>query len=153
MSYRYEKKPVPVRVYEETTGQTETFWTRHVKLITFLIVIAVFLALFGPYNVFDLAKSINEKREMEGRITMEEVIALSDLHGSVYLSQLTKYSGELSNLQQLSMYSMDIDERYMLIATAEKNGGRVLYLYLNDRDTGRTVDILTGDVRAFLNQK
>jgi hypothetical protein len=31
--------------------------------------------------------------------------------------------------------------------------GISLYLYLNDRDTGRTVDILTGDVRAFLNQK
>ena len=153
MSFRYEKKPAPVRAYEDTTGKTETFWTRHIKLITFLIVIAVFLALFGPYNVFDLAKSINEKREIEGRITMEEVIALGDLRGTIYLKQLTKYSGELSDLQQLSMYTMDIDDRYMLIATAEKPSGRVIYLHLNDRQTKQTIDIRAEDVRAFLNQK
>ena len=38
----------------DTTGKTETFFTRNVKLITFLICIAVFLGIFGPLSVFHI---------------------------------------------------------------------------------------------------
>ena len=40
--------------HKDTVGKTENFFTRNVKLITFLICLGVFLAFFGPITVFTI---------------------------------------------------------------------------------------------------
>ena len=50
----YKKQP---KVEEATVGQTETFVTRNVKLITFLVCVAVFLVFLGPLSIWHFARS------------------------------------------------------------------------------------------------
>ena len=56
----------------DTAGKTETFFTRNVKLITFLICIAV---IFSPFVVTYIKDVIEDKR-MENRpeMTVDELV-------------------------------------------------------------------------------
>lgn len=153
MSYRYVKKAPKERQTEDTAGKTENFATRNVKLITFLVCIAIFLALFGPLSVFRIREMILEKRALEGQIPLETVVALSELDRDIYLSDLEKYTGERKENSYSAQYYMDIGEEYLLLANAEKPSGKVVYLTLLHFKSGEEIDVLTGDVRAFLKNK
>ena len=152
MGYRYEPRRRPTETLVDTAGQTETFWTRNVKLITFLTVVGLFLAIFGPWSIFRIRESILEKKALEGRITLEEVVAFSELERDLYFSEFLSYTGDRSDTDYQMLYCMDIDENYILYAAAEKPGGKVTYLQLHRVSTGESVDVLTGDVQAFLGR-
>lgn len=138
--------------YDDTSGKTENFLTRNVKLITFLCVIAIFLGLFGPLSIFRIRDYIQEKRALEGRITLEVVVAFSDLNRDVYLSELLEYTGERRDNDLFMLYYMDVDDDFLLLATAEKPAGKVRHLTLTHLSTGESVDVLKGDVRSFLEK-
>lgn len=56
----------------DTAGQTETFFTANVKLITFLVTIAILLALIGPWSVFQIQKWIAAGQEEQTEVLMTE---------------------------------------------------------------------------------
>lgn len=58
----YKKQP---KVEEETAGKTETFMTRNVKLITFLVCLAVFLVFLGPLSIWRISELINAKEQAD----------------------------------------------------------------------------------------
>ena len=50
---------------DDTKGETETFVTRNVKLITFLVCLAVFLTFFGPWSVIRIRQWIEEQETQQ----------------------------------------------------------------------------------------
>ena len=87
LNFRFEKKKpedkplASVTEAEEidTAGQTETFWTRNVRLLTFLICVAVFLVAFGPYSVFRISSCIAENRLEGEEMTVMDVWDLAQI--------------------------------------------------------------------------
>ena len=136
----------------DTAGKTENFGTRNVKLITFLIVMGVFLALFLPMAIFGIDMAMDWiNRDDRPQMTLEDVIRLSEKEGDLYLSDLEKYQGDLIEYDYETHYSIEIAPHYYLRAVAQKDTGKLLYFTMANTSTQNKVDILTEDVRAFLN--
>ena len=136
----------------DTAGKTENFGTRNVKLITFLIVTGVFLVLFLPMAIFGIDMAIDwAERDDRPQMTLEDVVRLSEEERELYLSDLEKYQGDLIEYDYETHYSVEIAPSYYLRAVAEKNTGKLLYFEMINTDTKNKVDILTEDVRAYLN--
>ena len=65
----------PARVQKpDTAGQTETFFSANAKLITFIVSMAVILALIGPWSVFQIKKWVEANREAQ----QQEVLVTSE---------------------------------------------------------------------------
>ena len=150
MKYSRGERPSTPRADRETVGKTETFLTRNVRLITFLIVIGLFLAVFGPLSVFRIREFILEKNKVENPIPMEQVIAISDLNRDVYLKELLPYSGTRKDGEMYIFYYMDVGADYLVLATADKVTGKLQHMILTRLSTGEQIDVLRDDVRAFL---
>lgn len=59
------QKPEKWSPEDDTKGQTETFVTRNVKLITFLVCLAVFLIFFGPWSVMRIMEWVEMQEAQE----------------------------------------------------------------------------------------
>ncbi len=139
---------------KDTAGKTETFATRNVRLITFLVCISVFLAVFIPVGFwgFQTVQGWMEKDERP-QMTLADVVSLSERNGELYLSDLTGFVGEQETYDMGIHYSIEIEPRYYLRAVADVATQKLYYFEMVDLETQEKVDILTEDVRAFLGQK
>ena len=64
----------------DTAGETETFLTRNVKLITFLVCLAVFLVFFGPWSVMRIRQWMAQQELEE---TLQETALTYDELGEI----------------------------------------------------------------------
>lgn len=135
----------------DTAGKTETFFTRHVRLITFLICMAVFfctfvpLALWGPVNVFDLLQSCNENEGREA-MTVEDLHSVARKNKSLMITDLDRFIADTSKGEQAGLqyviYQIDVGDRYLLTASFNEASGRVYFLTLTDLKTDAYLDLL-----------
>lgn len=147
-----------------TAGKTETFFTRNVRLITFLICLGVFLALFGPLTVFTVINYIEERKDTRPVMSEEELLALSELDRDLYFSDIEGFKG-LKDVKTIAVsvdgggteikeveiyYYFDIGEDYSALAIAEIDTGKIIYFRLNDKNTQWKADVLKDDIRSFL---
>ena len=64
--YKNKKQPKEAQPSEEqAAGKTENFVTRNVKLITFLVCVAVFLVFLGPWSVWRIVEWVEQKQEQQ----------------------------------------------------------------------------------------
>lgn len=127
----------------------EGFASRNVKTITFLICLAVFLLLFGPVSVFHLVR-MAETEELEGKeMTEAELIRLADLGPALSMSILMEYEGEASESENRRFYYINFDN-YLLLAVEDIETKQLDFCTLKDRNSEDQIEILTGDVAAFL---
>ena len=61
----YKRKPKREELppEEQTVGKTENFVTAHVKLITFLVCLAVFLTFLGPWSVWRITEWVKQAEQ------------------------------------------------------------------------------------------
>jgi hypothetical protein len=135
----------------DTKGKTENFFSRNVKLITFLCCIAVFLLIFGPIAVLEARDYLTRDYDTRPQMTLNDAIMLSDQNGNIRATQVEKFAGEKKVNPDGFYYYIDIEPHYQLLAVADKNTGMLIYCQIANLDTGETVDVLKEDVRAFLN--
>ncbi len=145
----------------DTAGKTETFFTRHVRLITFLICIAVFLvtfvplALWGPVNIFDLMRSCTEQ-ETRVEMTVEDLESVAAKNKYLSIRDLDRFVSETSSGEQSGLkyvvYQIDVGDRYLLTASFNEASGMVYYLTLTDLETDAYLDLLEDyrDLDEFL---
>lgn len=139
----------------DTAGQTETFWTRNVKLITFLICVAVFLTVFGPMSVFRIAKYIEENRDEGEEMSVETVLELSNRHQALRLSDFKKYEKTISDGEDAILYFLTVEEDYLVMVGAESKKGYLTCFTVTDTRTDKTVDVMavgfsTASLQALL---
>ncbi len=131
----------PVRAPKpDTAGQTETFFSANVKLITFLVTIAVLLALIGPWSVFQIKKWIDaneQEDQQEVLMTAEQLdrvvargteLTWADFAGLTYdvVSEKTVY---------IRQYNAE-DGSFYLLVTSLKEGTPIESVLLIDVANG-----------------
>ena len=65
----------------DTRGKTENFFSRNVRLITFLICVSVFLAFFVPIVAYEVVDYLADARDNRPEMTMSDVLRLSEQNG------------------------------------------------------------------------
>lgn len=149
MRNQWNQTPEDVRV------KTESFGSRNVKTITFIVVVAVFLCIFIPIGVigigdftdlFDPAKKLPE-------MTLEDVVALSERTDTLFLDDVSCFRGEEGEWNIGMVYTIGIGEDYILRAVASHVDSRLESCFLYNLNTGDKVDVLEDDVRAFLTEQ
>lgn len=140
-------------------SSTETFVTRNVRLITFLICMAVFLAIAGPWSVFRIRDAVLSYREDQRTdMTVQDVIALSKAKETPTLSAVEKYQGERSKWGNEIHYTVEIEGQYLLYAVADSKTQNTLYLTLThlnceeSENDARMADVLKDDIAAFIQR-
>lgn len=140
-------------------SSTETFFTGNVRLITFLICMAVFLALAGPWSFFRIRDAVLEHREnRRTTMTVQDVLTLSESAKTLQLSDVEKYRGERSDWSNEIHYSVEIEDAYFLYAVADSATQKITYLTLTHlnceahESNERMADVFKDDIAAFIRQ-
>ncbi len=145
--------------YTDTVGKTENFFTRNVRLITFLICIAVFLAIFGPLSVFHIYEYIVEQTDPRTEMTLDDLRRLTTSPDDLRPKDLDGFLGEVGRNtvgdMQCDVYQIDIGERYFLMASFEAANGKPFYLTLTDVELQTELDLLEDHkkLEEFLSAK
>ena len=139
----------------DTVGKTETFWTRNVKLLTFLICIFAFLALFGPISVFRIADYIEEQNAGE-EMTVEELLALAELHETLTMRAFEDYEKQVSEAESFLFYYITVDLRYSVMIGAQNEKATLNYFTVTDIQTDKKIDVMVSGytqdaLKAFLS--
>lgn len=124
-------KPLPKQpsVQQDTAGQTETFFTRNVKLITFFICIGLFLAVLGPWSIPRIVEWVQQVRAEESQVLISE----SDVQAFVE-------RGKALSWQDFEGYTYRVlIETDMYMCQYDVEGGRY-YFWVTSEAKGRPID-------------
>ena len=147
---RGEEMPaVPPEASADAVPATETFFTRNIRLITFLVCVGLFLAFCGPVSVFTVSRMIRERTDGKNTVpmTVEECIRLSELPEKVDFSDLRGYTGRYSQTNSVENYYIEFGE-YLLLATRNKTTGEMTVIVENLTNRER-INLYKDDARAF----
>ena len=140
-------------VTSETTETEETpegFASKNAKTITFVVMLVLFLVLFGPISVFTIYRSLTDIREYEGEVmTEDDLIMLGNLGVDFRAAYIQSYERSESKSDGRRTYIIKM-EKYILNVVEDEETGEVIVCLLTDRDSGDCVDIRSVDVEAFL---
>lgn len=150
-------------------SKTETFWTRNVKLIAFLVTVVLVL---GVPCVYFLVKDY-KPRDTRPQMTLADLKALAEHPDRVSDTDLERYCGtrEERRVEGVTVevyYYITVEERYSLdavkvvspnaagSATGKDSGvgGKLAYLSVYDSVTHKRLDLLSknADVQAFFSE-
>lgn len=142
---------------QETVGKTETFFSRNVRLITFLICMAVFFGTVGPWSVFKIYEYIGQAQDTRVEMTLSDLHTLAARSASLTQKDLDGFYGErdvrtVDGIEVEVYYQIPIGQEYSLFATSVTSTGRIMYLQLTDLNTFERIDLLdkNADLDAFL---
>ena len=136
-----------------------TFINNHIRLVTFFVVFALFLAVFIPVAYYEsrdrLAENPSDKRP---NMTTGDLILLADdaKKGTLRPEDFTQYQCvemELSD-EHYAYYTIAIEPSYRVLVAFNKNTDKLLYFVMSDSATDAEVDVLHGgDLRAYFKAK
>ena len=131
----------------DTAGKTENFFTRNVKLITFLICITV---IFSPFVIVYIKDTIEDKRlANRPEMTVDELVVIAERAKDLRQADLAKFDDycEESEMQGMkyAMYRIPIiHERNLVLSVSfDASLNYAFYLKLIDQDTREELDLLT----------
>lgn len=151
--FRYEKKEQPeteemqdaasnVEAEIDTKGETETFFTRNVRMLTFLICVAVFLAVFGPMSIFQINSCVEEKMSAGDAMTVEDVRTFAARRGQLKLSDFEDYAKEESEGDDVILYTISVEGDYLVMVGARDEDAALHYFTVTNIKTDETVDVM-----------
>ena len=131
----------------DTAGRTETFFTRNVKLITFLICIAV---IFSPFVITYIQDIVEARREAERpKMTVSELIEIVHKGGDLRQKDLSKYEDYREEVDMQGMkyaaYRIPVlhEKNLYLSISFDMKMDYVFYVNLTDLDTRAELDLLS----------
>ena len=162
-----EQKKKKKKQTQDTVGKTENFFTNHVKLITFLVCLGIFLVFLGPISVFTVMDYLEKKNDPRIPMTEEDLITLSEMNRDLYFSDIEgfrgtkdiktiKYNvdgsedGDTAEKEVEIYYYLNIGEDYSALAIADIATEKIIYFRVSNRRNQMHADVLTDDIRAFM---
>ena len=154
------QKPDKWSPAEDTKGETETFVTRNVKLITFLVCLAVFLTFFGPWSVIRIKQWV-EQQELEEAIA-QTALTYEELREIVEKGALLDWSDfkghHYESLWETGMcirqYTVLGDEFSIMVSAVDANAPLDSVLLIRNIDH-QEIELMEGDkeaARAFIEK-
>ena len=130
--------------------KTENFFTTHVRLITFLITLSVFLFGFLLLEIPNIKERWGQYADMRDPMTIQRLVVLSEQESGIAERQLKEYKSKVDDGEYETYYYFDIEPHYEVVAVVDKNTRLVIYCTLLNESNGDRVDVLTEDLRAYL---
>ena len=131
----------------DTAGKTENFFTRNVKLITFLVCITI---IFSPFVVTYIQDTIKARREAERpEMTVEYLSLLAEKGKDLRQRDFSKFDDyrEESEMQGMkyAMYRIPIKHKSNIVLSVSFDASMdyVFYLNLINMNTGAELDLLS----------
>ena len=125
-----QAEPRAERVEIDTVGQTETFWSRNVRLITFICCMAVIIAGMMAFGIF----LHGETKQPDNLMTEEQMQALVEKGSLLTLADFDPYPYTVVMEDVVNIYQYDVKgDNYYLIVTFE--GRSLVTVYLTDLRT------------------
>ena len=135
------------RAQIDTAGKTETFFTRNVKLITFLICITV---IFSPFVVTYIQDVIDARREAERpELTVDDLLFIAERGKDLRQRDLSKFEDYRDEVDMQGMkyanYRIPVlHERDLYLSVSfDMTMDYVFYVNLIDLDTREELDLLS----------
>ena len=120
----------PPREVVDTVGKTETFWSRNVKLVTFICCMAVIIAGMVAFGIF----LHGETKQPDNLMTEEQMQALVEKGSLLTAKDFEPYPRSVMMEDVVSIYRYDVKgDNYYLIVTVE--GKSLVSVYLTDLHT------------------
>lgn len=127
----------------ETAGKTENFFTRNVKLITFLICIVV---IFSPFVIIYIKDTIEARREAaRPEMTVDELTLIAEKGKDLRPSDLSKfedYREELETQWDFATYRIPILHEQDIVLSVSFEAGVAFYINLTNMATRAELDLL-----------
>ena len=141
--------------YSEGSEKTATFFSTHVRLITFLITVGVFLLIFGPIFVLEAKEYFGQDSDARPKMQLYDVITLSEQNSDILKKQLTQYQCDESKQEgeNTTLIRIYLEPYYILMATTDDQTGVVVYCTLLNDKTGTKLNVLEDDLRAYFDQQ
>ena len=130
--------------------KTENFFSTHVRLITFLITLSVFLFGFLLLEIPNIKERWGQYADMRDPMTIQRLVVLSEQESGISERQIKEYKSKVDEGEYEIYYYFDIEPHYEVIAVVDKNTRLVIYCTLLNESNGDKVDVLTEDLRAYL---
>ena len=130
--------------------KTENFFSTHVRLITFLITLSVFLFGFLLLEIPNIKERWGQYADMRDPMTVQRLVVLSEQESGISERQIKEYKSRVDDDEYETYYYFDIEPHYQVIAVVDKNTRLVIYCNLLNESNGDRVDVLTEDLRAYL---
>ena len=135
---------------KEKEEKPEGFASKNAKIITFTVMLVLFLAFFGPISVFTIYRQVTDIEENQGaELTVAEVTELAKLGDSLTMAHLRQYRGTESESELRRTYIIQFSG-YILNSVQDKETGALSVCLLTHADSGDSIDIRYEDVDAFL---
>ena len=130
----------------DTAGKTETFFTRNVKLITFLVCVTIILS---PFAIVYIKDTIEDRRlANRPEMTVDELVLISERAKDLRQADLAKFKDycEESEMQGMhyAMYRIPIMHERNLVLSVSFDAAMdyAFYIKLIDQDTRVELDLL-----------
>lgn len=157
--YHKQDKPVPEKEVaktesqnapEDTAGKTENFFTCHVKLLTFLACLVVFLTFFGPWSVHRIIEWRRQKVANENPFPEERVEYLIEKGDRLTWADFGDYSYSViaEDLCYTRQY-VTADGTYYIMVTSEKEGGTLTSVILIRTSDYQNTELLSDGSAGF----
>mgnify|MGYP003310744108 CR=1 FL=1 len=131
----------------ETAGKTETFFSRNVKLITFLICVAIILS---PFVITYIQDVMETRREAElPKMTVDELVFIAERGNDLRQMDLSKYEEYREEIDMQGMkyasYRIPVlhEKELYLSISFDMAMDYVFYVNLTDLDTRKELDLLS----------
>ena len=131
----------------ETAGKTETFFSRNVKLITFLICVAIILS---PFVITYIQDVMETRREAElPKMTVDELVFIAERGNDLRQMDLSKYEDYREEIDMQGMkyasYRIPVlhEKELYLSISFDMTMDYVFYVNLTDLDTRKELDLLS----------
>jgi hypothetical protein len=131
----------------DTKGKTETFFTRNVKLITFLICITV---IFSPFVVTYIQDTLEAKRlAVRPEITVDELVGIAQKGNDLRQRDLEKFAEYREEVEmqgmKYAMYRVPVlhEKDLYLSISFDASLDHIFHLNLMDMDTREELDLLS----------
>ena len=135
----------------DTAGKTETFFTRNVKLITFLICVVVILS---PFVLTYIQDTIEDKRlEKRPEMTVDNLVAIAERGDDLRQRDLSNFVGYRTEVEmqgmKYAMYRIPIihEDDLVLSISFDASLDYVFHLKLINQDTKEELDLLSDEVK------
>ncbi len=152
LDWKYEpKKKMPLQDQEIPEETPESFASKHVKVITFLVCMAVLFLVFGPIGFLHWHEMGKVDKMGDKPMTELALASLSQRRSALTMSDFTAYKGEMTENDERRVYTIQFDS-YHLLCIESKATGKLDFCKLTHLSCGESMDVLTEDVTPFLTE-
>ena len=140
-------QPEPIRREEkktpgDTVGQTETFFTRNVKIITFIGCMVIIVAIMAGFGIYRAMHYGDLAPEPENLMTPEEMQALVAKGGDLTWQDFDGYGYEVKGEDIVYICQYDVQGgEYYLMVTSEQKGTSIISVILVDLNNYEQTEI------------